>query len=202
MTDDKRKRKGRSKPQKPPLQSLRPEQLSSGRVSMAQERFIGRVTVAWAKLEALLNDLIWAMTGLKIEDGRLLTERQDATRLLTILRALAERYLSDDGSPSPRSRFLDTLDFIDQLKDDRNAIIHGSWGELDGIPIIASLRLKTNSPSKVTSENYPAERMLKIARDIDRCKKIMGAFLNIFEAWREKPVPPVHENSETLPQDQ
>src|SRR5208282_1930576 len=60
-------------------------------------------------LEALLNDLIWAIVGLKIEDGRLLTERQDATRLIAILRGLAERYLVDDGTPSPRSRFLESV---------------------------------------------------------------------------------------------
>ena len=57
---------------------------------MAHERFVGRVVTEWAKLEALLNDLIWTMTGLKIEDGRLLTERQDASRLIAMIGKIPE----------------------------------------------------------------------------------------------------------------
>jgi hypothetical protein len=183
---DKPKRKGIPKPQKPPFQPLRPEQTTIGRVGMAHERFVGRVVTEWAKLEALLNDLIWTMTGLKIEDGRLLTERQDASRLIAILRGLSERYLIDEGTPSPRSRFLDALDIIDQLREDRNLIIHGAWGEVDGIPILLSLRAKPDAPANIAGETYPPSRMVKIAVDIGRCIKIMNAFLGIFESSRKK----------------
>jgi hypothetical protein len=186
MANDKPKRKRLPKPPKPPFQPLRPEQVTDGRISMVHERLIGRVVSRWAKLEAAMSDLIILITGLNFEDGRLFTERQDATRLIAILRTLAERYLSDEGTPSPRSKFLDTLDKIEHLKEDRNNIVHGSWGEIDGVPIMLSLRAKNEDPKNITGETYPRHRMNGIADGISGCIQIIVIFRRIFELSREK----------------
>jgi hypothetical protein len=168
------KRKGLPKAPKPPFQPLHADQETSSRISMVQERLIGRIVSRWSKLEALMNDLIWNITNLNIEDGRLLTERQDATRLIIILRALGGRYLTDKGTPSPRSRFFDTLDKIDQLREDRNQVAHGSWGEFDSVPIVLSLRVKSDELFKIAGETYLRQRMNKIADDIAGCTQIMN----------------------------
>jgi hypothetical protein len=178
---DKPKRKGLSKPPKPPFQPIRPEQVTDGRVGMAHERLIGRVVSRWAKLENAMNDLILNIIGAKFEDGRLLIERLDATRLIAILRVLGERYLSEDDEPSSRSKFLDILDKIDHLRDDRNNITHGTWGEIDLVPVVMSLRAKNDDPTNITGETYPRQRMNQIADDIFGCTQVIILYFPIFD---------------------
>ena len=104
-----------------------------------------------------INDMIWVITGLGLENGRILTERNDATRQITILLALVERNIAEDKHPNGnKEKLLRTLDQIDILRENRNAIIHGSWGEIDGVPVTASLRFKSSNLSEVVMRGLPA----------------------------------------------
>jgi hypothetical protein len=140
-----------------------------------------------------MHDLIWALVGLSIEDGRVLTEKQDAVRLIGILYVLGERYLPEHQSrgdvPNFREQFLQVLDKIEHLRRDRNFILHGSWGKLDGIPGALSLREKSKNASELIFETFPHERLRDIANNIEGCTKFLLLIVGIVEASRGKPKP-------------
>jgi hypothetical protein len=135
---------------------------------MRQTRLIGRVVVAWSKLEAAMHELVWAFVGIDVESGRILTDRQDSARLVIMLRALCDLY-RDLQNDEERSHLLEVLNIIEQRRVDRNAIAHGAWATLDGKPIAASLRYRTDDLSEVITEEYSTERMYAIEADIIRC---------------------------------
>ncbi len=149
---------------------LRPDQQGRGDISLSQERLIGRVIVEWSKLEQCIQDLIWRFLNLTFEDGRILTERTDITRLITVARALARRKLQDPELTG----LLDALTRADELRDDRNFIVHGTWCTVDpeGIAFSASLRQKS-LPGEVTAEEFPHARMHRIVAEIIRVKSII-----------------------------
>lgn len=185
------KRRRPSKPQRPPIKPLGKDQVASPNVSELQQTLIGKFVVLWAKLEASLNDMIWVITGLGLENGRILTERNDATRQITILLALVERNIAEDKHPNGnKEKLLRTLDQIDILRENRNAIIHGSWGEIDGVPVTASLRFKSSNLSEVVCEAYPPQMMTDICDAVERHIKNLGYFIKAIEASRKTSPPP------------
>jgi hypothetical protein len=150
---------------------------------MIMQRLIGRVVIAWSILEASLNDLIWVISGLGMEDGRTLRERQDITDLVSTLRMLGEGHLTDQLL---KPRLGSLLDAVDNLKGDRNTIIHGSWGEIDGVPVVASFRKEASGRTEVFCEEYSHERMRKIALDVSQCTKIVMMTIKLVKSSREK----------------
>ena len=68
--------------------------------------------------------------------------------------------------------FINALAAADELRDDCNFIVHGSWGMLDpeGVPVALSLRAKSN-PGEVVSEGFPHQRMRAIVREIIKTKQ-------------------------------
>src|SRR5690348_17894668 len=61
-----------------------------------------------------------------------------------------------------RSRELtDILDKIGNLQEDRNFIIHGTWGLLmpGAVPVAMSVRVKSPMPDEIVSETFSYERM-------------------------------------------
>lgn len=58
---------------------------TTGRVGAVQLRLIGAVAVAWARLEHVINDLIWTVNDNDIATGRLDTQDLDITKLLSAL---------------------------------------------------------------------------------------------------------------------
>jgi hypothetical protein len=62
---------------------------------MTHERLIGRIVVAWSKLEGAMEDLIWQLLGIGIEQGRVITSRLDAVTKIRMIRALAEPALTE-----------------------------------------------------------------------------------------------------------
>jgi len=79
--------------------------------------------VAWSKLEACMEDLIWSLLEVEIEEGRIMTARVDAVGKIRMLRELGELEMPEEMF----HRLSPTLDEIDVLRDDRNFIVHGSW---------------------------------------------------------------------------
>lgn len=148
-----------------PIQKLRPGQVPTPRVGMAQERLIGRAVVAWARLEASLHDLIWTIQGKGLAEGREETEKHLLARLLKELRKIGS------GSPEAASReirkaVLALADDVELLSEDRNLIVHGTWGELDGVPTVGSLRFETVDRNDVTFESFPPDRLYDFIRDV------------------------------------
>ncbi|HEY3912453.1 MAG TPA: hypothetical protein VGM07_21565, partial [Stellaceae bacterium] len=73
---------------KPPFQKFRPDQHFTGEVPSDHYDATGRVVIAWGKLEANLEDLIWHFLDLSDDDGRIVTARLDARPKLDMLNVL------------------------------------------------------------------------------------------------------------------
>jgi hypothetical protein len=145
---------------------LKPEQYPHFDVSVEQQRLIGLVVLNWSKLEANIDDTIWHFLNLDLDDGRVFTNRLGAEQKLTLLRSLAHTYLTEEDFNEVETRL---LDFIGMYQEDRNFIVHGSWGTLmpDNVPVCASLRPKSPTPGEVISESFPEERMINLVNGIN-----------------------------------
>jgi hypothetical protein len=144
-------------------------------IGPVQEKLIGRVVAQWSILENVLHHLIWRLTGLSFEDGRLFTERMDSARAILILRILAARYLEGEQL----QQFIDLLAAADDLRDDRNFIAHGAWTVLqpEGHNIAASIRQKSE-PGEIIGEHFPHARMRAIVAKI---RETRTALFEIFD---------------------
>jgi hypothetical protein len=135
---------------------------------------IGRVVVEWAKLEAAMQDAIWNILNVPLEDGRVLTARMDARIKLQWLRTFSQRHIFGDEL----TNLSEILDLIERRQDDRNFIAHGTWGILhpDNIPVALSLRQKS-PPDEVLSESFPEWVMTDIIRDIRKSRDALVAWM-------------------------
>ena len=160
--------KGRKRPvrQKPPITPLKPEQYPHFDVSAEQQRLIGLVVLNWSKLEANIDDTIWHFLNLNLDDGRVFTNRLSTDQKVTLLHSLAHTYLSEEDFNEVETNL---LDFIGIYQEDRNFIVHGSWGTLmpDNAPVCASLRPKSPTPGEVVSESFSEERMINLVNGIN-----------------------------------
>jgi len=110
-----------------------------------------------------MGDAIQKMLGLDLEYGRIITGRLDATNLIRMLREIGGLYFEE-----PDFHTLWTIcDKIDILREDRNLIVHGTWGRSDdsSAPMALSLRIK-GDPNEIISETFPRERMNAIISNI------------------------------------
>src|SRR5436309_272703 len=82
--------------EKPPIPELSDDNIYRAGISMKQERLIGRLTVAWAALELVMQDAIWTLLGVGVDDGRILTAGADANRKMQWLGAFANKHFSGD----------------------------------------------------------------------------------------------------------
>jgi hypothetical protein len=142
-----------------------------------QEKLIGRVVKEWTFVENCLHELIWVLTGLSFEDGRLFTERMDPSRSIALLRVLGPRYLKGQQLQT----LVDALTRADQLRSDRNFIAHGTWSDIqpEGQPTASSIREKSE-PGQVIAEHFPVERMRAIAAGIIRTRDEIAAIIQSF----------------------
>ena len=147
-----------------PQRPLLPTQSVSAGVGIVQLRLIGAVAVAWAKLEHSINDLIWTIHGNDLASGRTMTEEFQITQLLVELQKASERRLKGDKFKAHRRTIMDVIAYVRATKHERNLVIHGSWGEIDGTPIAGSLREDTPDPSLITFVHFHRENMREIAR--------------------------------------
>ena len=136
---------------KPPVKEFRSDQHFTGDVLEDHYNSTGRVVIAWGKLEAALEDLIWHFLDLSDDDGRMITARLDARPKLEMLNVLAKRYLAPRGAADLRK----VLSLIGELQADRNFIVHGNWGTIfpENVPAAMSLRPKT-PPGTIMTETF------------------------------------------------
>lgn len=177
--------KGRRGPirQKPPILPRRADQWAHFDVSIEQQQLIGLLVLNWSKLEADIEGTIWSFLSLNIDEGRVITTRLNTDIEIQLLRSLVITYcrrkLLDDA--------LDVLDLIRGYKEDRNFIVHGSWGTLmpENVPVCASLRPQ-GPPGEVISETFPKERMLAIINGILEAKDNLRTLMDAIDASRDK----------------
>ncbi|QWG21147.1 hypothetical protein KMZ93_13895 [Bradyrhizobium sediminis] len=144
-------------------------------IDAIQEGLIGRVVVEWSRLEGMLDDMIWTLTGLSFEDGRVLTARTDAKSKIAMLQVLAPRYLTDPIL----AKVEEALVLTDSLRDDRNFIMHGSWGTIVPMNEATAVSLRAASaPGEITSESFSKGRMLEIIDRINQAKMTLLEALN------------------------
>jgi hypothetical protein len=174
--------------QKPPMQALRSDQRPYFDVSIEQQQLIGLLVLNWSKLETDIDGAIWAFLELGIDDGRLITTKLNTDVKIELLRALVNTYCA--------GKFLDdilqVIDFIGGYKEDRNFVVHGSWGTLlpDNVPVCASIRPKA-PPGEVISETFPKERMLNIINGILEAKQNLRTLVDVIERSRKGKRPDV-----------
>jgi hypothetical protein len=168
----------RPKPKRPakiPRVSMPPGQTVIPEIDAVQEALIGRAVVEWSRLEASLDDLIWTLTGLSFEDGRVLTSRADAKTKISMLHVFAPRYLDDPALTAIE----EALVLANSLRDDRNFIMHGSWGTIMPMnePTALSLRA-VSDPGEVTSESFSRDRMVGIIKDMMKARQVFVDTMN------------------------
>jgi hypothetical protein len=158
---------------------------------MLTERLIGRAIVAWSKLENCIDDFIWALLAIPIEQGRIITVRMDAVRKIQALRRLGELVLLTEKfhTLSP------ILDRIDILREERNLIGHGSWGRsgYDRVTVVVSLKSEALKPDEVVSETFPDSRLRAVIGGIDEAKWQLIPLMEERYASLDKSPPPDHE---------
>ena len=155
------------KGKKPPLTARRPEQRIERHLSGRAELLIGRAVVTWSRLEQSIEEVIWELLKMSVEDGRIITARLDVKYKTALLRGLSEKNLQKDALEAIRS----LLTRIDELYTVRNLIVHGVWGTVkpDNVPAVMSLREKLPEEAgrdEVITTHMPHEYMAGVIRNI------------------------------------
>jgi hypothetical protein len=171
---------------KPPLRAKPERQYETARVSMQQERLIGRVVVIWSKIESALDQNIWELAGLDMETGRYLTRPFGAEGKIKTLKALSKDLLTERSFKELES----ILNSVGSCQEDRNFIIHAAWGTshpdpFTHVPLGLSTRPKSD-PDKVIGETFPIERMNTIINDGKLCLRALISFLDLLETSPER----------------
>jgi hypothetical protein len=155
-------------------------QIPTPRVGIGQERLI-----IWARLEANLHDLIWTIRGKGLAEGRGETEKHLVGRLLKELRKIGSG--STETALEVRMAVLAVAGAVKTLSEDRNLIVHGTWGELDGVPTVGSLQLETIDRNEVTFESFPPDRLRDFIRDVTALPNQATAVIAEVESSRRGP---------------
>lgn len=150
-----------SQPQRRPGQTYRMG------VSPAQHLNIGRAIDHWSRIENLMQEVIWALLNVSVEEGRIITSRLDAKFRRMMMLSLAERYMT-------KGTFKIFKDLVNKkvstLYDTRNLIAHGNWVTIlpDNVPAVLSLREKSGDllPDEVIFTRIDFAQMQKDANDI------------------------------------
>jgi hypothetical protein len=169
--------------QKPPIQPLRADQFPHFDVSIEQQQLIGLLVLNWSKLETDIDSAIWAFLDLDMDKGRVITTKLNTDVKVELLRALVNTYCAGDLL----NDILGVIDFIVGYKEDRNFVVHGSWGTLmpENVPVCASIRPKA-PPGEVISETFSKERMLNIINGILEAKQNLRTLMDMIEGSRKR----------------
>ena len=172
--------------QKPPIQPLRADQWPHFDVSVEQQQLIGLLVLNWSKLETDIDGAIWAFLELEMDQGRLITTKLNTDVNIELLRAQVNTYCAGDLLDD----ILQVIDFIGVYKEDRNFVVHGSWGTLkpDNVPVCESIRPKA-PPGEVISETFPNERLLNIIIGLLEAKQNLRTLMDVIERSRRKDGP-------------
>ena len=172
--------------EKPPIRKIPQGQKPRPGISLQQERFIGRVCVAWGALEATMQDVIWHLLDVPIDDGRIITAGADATRKIQWIDAFTKKHLKGEQLESIKA----IVSKIGELRLDRNFIIHGTWATgFWGDPISCSVKEKSPDPTEVVAESFPEWRMREIWEGINESKFALMGWANALQRARGRAPP-------------
>ena len=132
-----------------------------------------------------LHDLIWTIEGKGLAEGRAETEKHMVGRLLKELRKIGSG--STETALEVRMAVLAVAGAVKTLSEDRNLIVHGTWGELDGVPTVGSLQLETIDRNDVTFESFPPDRLRDFIRDVTACRDQAMAIIAQVGGSRRRP---------------
>lgn len=133
---------------------------------------VANALIAYSAMEHVAERLIWEISGLSFDDGRLLTQ-YDSSKRFQILRELLERY-GIIVLPNRRTT-LEMWAAIKILIPVRNLLIHGVWAMLDKtIPLAISARLSSDI-GQVSGEAFRLERLQAMERQCYKIKKVFDA---------------------------
>jgi hypothetical protein len=143
------------------------------------------------KAGACIEDFIWVLLDLKIEDGRIMTGRVDAVGKIRMLRKLGEQKLPE----SLFHRLSPVLDQVAAIREDRNFIAHGTWGRTKPAytHVCLSLRPEALAPDQIVSETFPEVRMLTLIDGIEITKQGLIQLMRDYYALPGKTTPPHHQ---------
>jgi hypothetical protein len=103
--------------------------------------------------------------------------------MVQMLRALGTRNLI----PEKLQGFLDTLNLIEDCREDRNFLAHGTWLLLKPESHRIAMSLKPDAPpGDVISESFNADRMHQIAKSMEDCRISLVLLMNEIETSRDK----------------
>jgi hypothetical protein len=173
-----------------PIQPHDPRNISTDRVSMVQQRRIGAVVVTWAKLENSINDLIWTIDGKDLASGRFATQDFDITKLLSALQRAISTNLPGPSLQNERRAITDIINIVNEAKSDRNAVVHGTSGELNGSAVAGSLRFEMTNADQVSFQEFTPNRMLALIQIAIDATKNCYAMIYRLEALQQKSAPP------------
>jgi hypothetical protein len=157
-------------------------------IGLIHEKLIGRVSTQWAILETCMGGAIMELLKVDFEAGRYVIARMDATGLLRLLRDLGRLRL-----PETEFHKLSSIcDRIDIRREDRNLIVHGTWGRADALadPQAASLRIKPDDPNTIISESFSTERLRSIVSEIQSLRTELVDLLKLYELLDKRFGPP------------
>src|SRR6266478_10037693 len=98
--------------------------LSHLTLSDAERAWIGAVAVESAYLEKLIEQTVWALSGLSSAHGQIFTDSTPFSRKVELLDSLGKAAIVDEAE---LEAFSEILRELRGANTDRNTIIHGQW---------------------------------------------------------------------------
>ena len=125
---------------------------------------IGRICALWSSAENVMEHLIWAMIPTSINYGRAITTHAPNEARVNMIHALAnEKGLSDDIKGELKS----LTDNFNLLRDNRNEIVHSSWGG-DAVEEIAhGYKPSARGTFRLNTTYWSAVDISEVGKDIE-----------------------------------
>ena len=153
---------------------------------------IADAVMAYSEMEMSAETVIWDLTGLSMDDGRLLTEIEFKEKF-ELAKKFSERYRIPIHGNAQTSADIWTL--IRVIVEARNKIAHGVWAMLDGkTPLAVSYRIDRRF-GKVTGEHFPEARLKLIAEQCRKIRDLFDAMARHITSLPTRPEPQPPENS-------
>ena len=167
------------------------DQISIGVPDVVKVAIAGAL-MEFANMEAALEVLIWEITGLSFDDGRLLT-KQDISAKIKLTKRLSEKY--QIAAPKVKRGMPTMWRAMEDLLQPRNQIAHGMWVMIDlKIPAAASYRIPSE-PDQMAADAFPIHRLEAIARQSKEIRECLDWMIDAAHTWRAKLAAPHRKNS-------
>jgi hypothetical protein len=168
------------KKQKSPAEDdIQPIKLDRSQISVGVpdkiKILVADALMEFANMESALEVLIWEVTGLSFDDGRMLT-KLDISKKIGLAKDLSEKY----GVPSPKvaKGKLSMWGAMRALLEPRNKIAHGMWIMIDlKIPASASYRIPSD-PDQIAADSFSEERFEAISRQSQKIRECLDRMID------------------------